>query len=103
MKKDILLAVISEVIDKGARIIINYGQYHKPDFTEVTKQEAFALTQMVSDAVGTEVEEWEHQTLKEVGYFTVNHKDIRFTAGYIKHMEEDVNLTGSDFDDREAI
>lgn len=100
MKKDILLAVISEAIDKGAYISVHFGQYNKPDFEPVTKQEAFTLAQMVSDAIGVEVSE--RNSVRGVSTFSVNEEEglLYFSTSY---LEEDVNLSGSDFDDREAI
>lgn len=105
MKKDILLAVISEVIERGGSISIHMPQYTGPTFTPVTKEEAFTMAQIVSDALGgEEITERDNSTIK-VGGFTVERGkyDVWFSASYVNHMEEDVQLDGSDFDDREAL
>lgn len=106
MKKDILLAVISEAIDKGASISIHMGQYHMPGFKKVSEKEAFTIAQMVADALGEEVVENDDSDggPKGVHDYTVyrGKYDIRFAASFHKYMEEDIDLTGRDYEEGEA-
>lgn len=92
MKKDILLAVISEAIDKGAFLHVHLTP------RQSNKEEALSLAVTTSEALGGEVKE---RTLEGYGnQFVVDTTFMTFAFGY---LEEDVDLTGSDFDDREAI
>lgn len=102
MKEEILKSVISNAVESGEMIRIHFSQYRGSDFRKVSKSEAFTLAQMVADATGGTVEEF-NGDCPGVGSFIVDTENIRICSSYCELMEEDIDLTGSDFDDRQAI
>lgn len=96
MNKELLLEVISEVIDRNGTVTIHMLQSDS-NFKKHSQMEALALAEKFQTALGSvEIISNDNEELPHIGCFDVNSGSIRGWFSYHNNLIEDVDLSGNE-------